>query len=136
MREQSNKNPTRRVRKYDFINPLVGHRLRILRDEKEVSRSQAAKIIDITLKQLDAIESGREDLTAENIYKLCAYFNIDAGYFFIDCAEICRSNGKLQINAHQAKEVWQLLDSYLNLPNREMQKSLVRLAESIANSEM
>ena len=128
--------PKNRVRKYDFLNPLIGYRLRILRQEKDISRSRVAKQINKTSKQLAAIESGKEDLTAQNIYKLCSFFAVEANYFFIDLAEINNGNGELAINAHQAKELRRLFDSYLNLPNRDMQKSLVQLAESVALADM
>ena len=125
MKEQSSKNSPKRIHKYDFINPLIGHRLKTLRLEKSISRSRAAKIIDKTLKQLDAIEYDQDGLTAEHIYKFCVFFKVDAGYFFVDLADIGESNDDLKINAHQAKEVRRLFGSYLNLPNRDMQKSLV-----------
>ena len=129
-------NSSKRVRQYDFVNPLIGHRLKILRLEKKISRSRAAKIIGKTLKQLDALEDGRKSLTAENIYKLCNFFSVDAGYFFVDLTEIATNGGELKINAHQAKEVRRLIESYLDLPNRDMQKTLVQLAESVATSDM
>lgn len=134
MREQSPAISPKRARKYDFINPLVGHRLRILRHGKNISPSRTAKIIGKTIQQLDAIESGKESLTAESIYKLCVFFTIDAGYFFIDLAEINKNIPNREINTHQAKEVCRLFDSYLKLSNRETQKSLVLLVESVANS--
>ena len=148
MREQSAEPPTpnlagdstpnasKRVRKYDFINPLVGHRIRMLRNEKGISRSQVAKQIDKTLQQLDHLEGGQDNLTAEHIYKLCNFFSVEANYFFTDLAEINLDSSGIKINAHQAKELRRLFDSYLNLPNRDMQKSLVKLAESVAQSDM
>ncbi len=141
MREQPTEHlpgnePKNRVRKYDFINPLIGHRIRMLRQEKDISRSRVAKHINKTSKQLAAIESGNDDLTAQEIYKLCSFFAVEASYFFIDLAEMNHGNGELAINAHQAKELGRLFDSYLNLPNRDMQKSLVQLAESVAQADM
>ena len=134
--DQPENEPKNRVRKYDFLNPLIGHRIRMLRHEKDISRSRAAKQINKTSKQLAAIESGKDELTAQEIYILCSFFAVEANYFFIDLAEINNGNADLAINAHQAKELRRLFDSYLNLPSRDMQKSLVKLAESVALTDM
>ena len=61
--------------------------------------------------------------------------SVEANYIFDDLAEINNGNGELVFNAHQAKELRRLFDSYLNLPNRDMQKSLVRLTESVAQAD-
>jgi len=132
----SENEPKNRVHKYDFLNLLIGHRIRMLQHEKDIFHNRVAKQINKSSKQLEVIKSGNNDLTAQEIYKLCSFFSVEANYIFGDLAEINNGNGELVFNAHQAKELRRLFDSYLNLPNRDMQKSLVRLTESVAQADM
>lgn len=54
--------------------------LRDLREDKEKTQADIAKILNITRPQYHLYESGKRQFKLEHIYKLCMYYNISADY--------------------------------------------------------
>ena len=55
-------------------------RIRDLREDRDLSQAQIAKIIGTTQQQYSKIETGRADISGEKLRKLAEYYNISADY--------------------------------------------------------
>ena len=55
-------------------------RIKELREDKDLKQSDLAKILDTTQANYSYIENGIAYLKAEDIIKLCLYYNVSADY--------------------------------------------------------
>ena len=55
-------------------------RIRDLREDRDLSQAQIAKVIGTTQQQYSKIETGRADISGEKLRKLAEYYNISADY--------------------------------------------------------
>jgi len=55
-------------------------RIRDLREDHDLSQSEAAKIIGTTQQQYSKIETGRSDISAKKLILLAEYYDVSVDY--------------------------------------------------------
>lgn len=63
-----------------MLNKEVGRRIRILREEKEMTREELANKAEITTKFLYEIEKGRKGMSANNLCKISTALSCSCDY--------------------------------------------------------
>ena len=56
------------------------YRIRDLREDRDLSQAEIAKVIKTTQQQYSKIETGRADISGEKLKLLAEYYNISADY--------------------------------------------------------
>lgn len=56
-------------------------RMRALREDKDLTQQQIAKILNKSQQGYNHIETGRAELKIEDLIKLCDFYNVSADYF-------------------------------------------------------
>lgn len=56
------------------------YRLKDLREDRDLSQAQIAKVIKTTQQQYSKIETGRADISGEKLILLVKYYNVSADY--------------------------------------------------------
>ena len=55
--------------------------MRELREDKDLTQQQVAKIINKSQQGYNHIETGRAELKIDDLIKLCDFYNVSADYF-------------------------------------------------------
>ena len=63
-----------------FNKYLFGERLKALRQEKSIGQNLLAKDLQLSNASVSYWETGKQEPTAEAIFKLAKYFNVSADY--------------------------------------------------------
>ena len=56
-------------------------RMRALREDRDLTQSQAGKIINKSQQGYNHIETGRAELKIDDLIKLCDFYHFSADYF-------------------------------------------------------
>ena len=56
------------------------YRIRDLREDRDLSQAEIAKVIKTTQQQYSKIETGRADISGEKLKLLAEYYNVSADY--------------------------------------------------------
>lgn len=56
------------------------YRIRDLREDRDLSQAEIAKVIQTTQQQYSKIETGKADISGEKLKLLAEYYNISADY--------------------------------------------------------
>ena len=56
------------------------NRIRDLREDRDLTQTEIAKVIQTTQQQYSKIETGRADISGEKIKRLAEFYNISADY--------------------------------------------------------
>lgn len=64
------------------INKIIGETIRRLRKVADISQTALGKQLDMTFQQIQKYEKGLNKVSAENLYHLANYFNVDIMEFF------------------------------------------------------
>lgn len=64
----------------NFSRNILGERLKTLRTEKNMGQNLLAKELDISNASISYWETGKQEPTAQAIFKLAKYFNVSADY--------------------------------------------------------
>ena len=57
------------------------NRIRDLREDRDLSQSEIAKVINTTQQQYSKIENGNSDISGEKLILLAKLYNVSADYF-------------------------------------------------------
>ena len=55
-------------------------RIRDLREDRDLSQAEVAKVLQTTQQQYSKIETGRADISGEKLKRLAVFYNISADY--------------------------------------------------------
>lgn len=64
----------------NFDKKLFGERLKLLRAEKNIGQNLLAKELKLSNASISYWETGKQEPTAEAIFKLARYFNVSADF--------------------------------------------------------
>ena len=56
------------------------YRIRDLREDKDLSQTEVAKILQTTQQQYSKIETGKADISGEKLILLAEYYNVTTDY--------------------------------------------------------
>ena len=56
------------------------HRIRDLREDRDLTQGEIARVIQTTQQQYSKIETGRADISGEKLKRLAVFYNISADY--------------------------------------------------------
>ena len=56
------------------------YRIRDLREDRDLSQSDIAKVIQTTQQQYSKIETGKADISGEKLIRLAEFYNISVDY--------------------------------------------------------
>ena len=56
------------------------YRIRDLREDRDLSQTEIAKVIKTTQQQYSKIESGRSDISGEKLILLAEFYNVSTDY--------------------------------------------------------
>lgn len=56
------------------------YRIRDLREDRDLSQTEIAKVIKTTQQQYSKIETGKADISGEKLILLAKYYNVSADY--------------------------------------------------------
>ena len=56
------------------------YRIRDLREDRDLSQAEIAKVIQTTQQQYSKIETGRADISGEKLRRLAEFYNVSADY--------------------------------------------------------
>ena len=56
------------------------YRIRDLREDRDLTQAQIAKILKTTQQQYSKIESGKSDISGEKLILLAQYYNVSVDY--------------------------------------------------------
>ena len=56
------------------------NRIRDLREDRDLSQSEIAKVINTTQQQYSKIETGKADISGEKLKRLALFYNVSADY--------------------------------------------------------
>ncbi len=63
-----------------FKRSVMGERIKFLRNERGVGQNKLAQDISVSNASISYWETGKQEPTAEAIFKLAQYFNVPADY--------------------------------------------------------
>lgn len=74
------------------------YRIRDLREDRDLSQAQVAKIIKTTQQQYSKIEIGKADISGHKLSLLAEYYNVSADYLLglISEPRPLKTNAKIQ----------------------------------------
>ncbi len=58
-----------------------GEKLRLLREESELSQTQLGKAVNMTQRKISYMENSTYEPSMDDIRQLCLFFNVSADYF-------------------------------------------------------
>lgn len=64
----------------NFNRDVFGERLKLLRIEKNVGQNLLAKELELSNASISYWETGKQEPTAQAIFKLAKYFNVSSDY--------------------------------------------------------
>lgn len=64
----------------NFNREVLGERLKMLRTEKNIGQNLLAKELELSNASISYWETGKQEPTAQAIFKLAKYFNVSADY--------------------------------------------------------
>ena len=56
------------------------YRIRDLREDRDLSQADIAKVIQTTQQQYSKIETGKADISGEKLIRLAEFYNVSADY--------------------------------------------------------
>lgn len=64
----------------EFDKKLLGERIKYLRNEKSIGQNFLAKELKLSNASISYWETGKQEPSAEALFKLATYFNVSADY--------------------------------------------------------
>ena len=64
----------------NFDREVLGERLKMLRAEKNIGQNALAKQLELSNASISYWETGKQEPTAQAVFKLAKYFNVSADY--------------------------------------------------------
>lgn len=69
-------------RQPDWIDIHVGHRIRFIRKERDLSLQELAERLDMSYQQVQKYETGANRVSAGTLFRIAATFDVPVGDFF------------------------------------------------------
>ena len=119
-----------------IVDPLVGRRIRELRDEAGSNLGDIARPLGLRIKSLKAIENGKAPANGTLLHALGGIFSVPVEFFFeglpaaVNKPALAKPSDDTN-RAPKARELVRLLNTYSSLPDEALRKSLIDLVEAM-----
>jgi transcriptional regulator with XRE-family HTH domain len=127
-----------------IVDPMVGLRIRELREESGSNIGGIARPLGLRVKTLKAIENGEESADGALLHALGGVFSVPVGFFFegLPAAVDARANSNQAISrpaglagrVPKSRELVKILNTYSRLPDERLRKSLIDLVDALAKA--
>ncbi len=64
----------------NFDGKILGERLKMLRNEKNIGQNKLARDIEVSNASISYWENGKQEPSAQALFKLAQYFDVSADY--------------------------------------------------------
>ena len=99
---------------------IVGKRVKAMRIQKGISQSELAQSIGISQAHMSNIESGRSNITLENLFALRDIFDVTMASFFVDI------DGKQETSEERAFiDLSDMIDALLLIKNKKLSSKVL-----------
>jgi transcriptional regulator with XRE-family HTH domain len=109
----------------------IGHRIRALRLQRNLSQTALADRLDLTFQQVQKYEKGTNRVGAVRLAEIAEILEVPVTYFYED-ADI-NASAKPVLELADTEGALRLFQAYDRIDNNALQRALVRLAEAIVN---
>ena len=110
----------------------VGHRIRALRLQRNLTQTALADRLDITFQQVQKYEKGTNRVGAGRLADIADILEVPVSYFFEDAA--ISPSAKPLLELADTAGALRLFQAYDRINGDTVQKALIRLAEAIATT--
>jgi transcriptional regulator with XRE-family HTH domain len=116
------------------VDKLVGQNIRIFRTAKGVSQTELGALVGVTFQQIQKYEKGVNRVGSSRLAKIAQILQVPVGQFFDGAISGCDStlSGTVMTELLTAPYAVQLLKAFAKVPSDKLRRSLVTLAESLA----
>ena len=121
------------------LDAEIGLRLRQVRESRDISQRVLAERLGITHQQVQKYEDGKNRLTVSRLDEICRVLEISPQYFFeVDSrygASGLEDNAQAPLGGARSPDERKLLTAFGRLKSRDQRKAVIRLVNSMADSE-
>ncbi len=121
----------RRVEPHDVE---VGRRIRVRRLERQMSQTELAARLGVTFQQVQKYEKGLNRVGAGRLMRVAEALEVPVSFFFLDGTAGEQSRPAVMTFLDTAYSV-RLVQAFSRIGERSVQRAIVELVESLANSE-
>jgi transcriptional regulator with XRE-family HTH domain len=114
----------------------IARRVRALRLRRGLSQTALGSALGVTFQQVQKYESGSNRISAGRLYRIAQVLDAPIPFFFASPEEHRRDTelppGDLESEFLQTSSAMRLIRAYSRIADRDTQKRLLRLTESLA----
>ena len=108
------------------IDVLVGSRIRSLRTTRGLSQTALAEAAGLTFQQIHRYERGNDRVSASRLWTFARTLDVPVTFFF----QAAQTDGAP--DASDAPEARALMQAYLAIDDRRLQKAILQLTKALA----
>ena len=114
-------------REINEISKMIGHKIKLRRKSLGLTQDQLARCLGLTFQQIQKYESGVNNVSICNLYKLSKILKENVNYF-INNNIINKDNTDIE-----TKELAKVVEYYNKIKNREMKNIALQLIKKLAS---
>lgn len=114
-------------REINEISKMIGHKIKLRRKSLGLTQDQLARYLGLTFQQIQKYESGVNNVSICNLYKLSKILKVNVNYF-INNNIINKDNTDIE-----TKELAKIVEYYNKIKNREMKNIALQLIKKLAS---
>ena len=114
-------------REINEISKMIGHKIKLSRKSLGLTQDQLARCLGLTFQQIQKYESGVNNVSICNLYKLSKILKVNVNYF-INNNIINKDNTDIE-----TKELAKVVEYYNKIKNREMKNIALQLIKKLAS---
>lgn len=123
------------AKRIEPVDRLVGQNIRIFRTAKGISQTELGNSVGVTFQQIQKYEKGANRVGSSRLARIAAILKVPISNFFDNSASGSDGPvaGAVVTDLLISPYAVQMLKAFAKLPNDKLRRSLVVLAESIAD---
>lgn len=114
-------------REINEISKMIGYKIKLRRKSLGLTQDQLARCLGLTFQQIQKYESGVNNVSICNLYKLSKILKVNVNYF-INNNIINKDNTDIE-----TKELAKVVEYYNKIKNREMKNIALQLVKKLAS---
>ena len=119
------------------VDVLIGSRVRLRRQEVQMSQEGLASRLGLTFQQVQKYEKGTNRISASRLFHIAKALNVPVSYFFEDLQSAAADQNALATRADNTRlafspEAADLLRLFSGIRHREVRQALLTIARSVS----